>query len=515
MATGCIVRKNEFYDSVFLMRVAKRITEQPGVQQSAALMATAKNKMLLADIQVTGAEIDAATPNDLIVAVVAENEATVRAVLDHLDDWLRRDQAGSSEPAPRTLDAALMRQPNANLAVISVPGEYAAREARHALECGLNVFLFSSNVSVEDELSLKQFARERGLIVMGPDCGTAIISGIGIGFANVVRRGPIGVIGAAGTGLQEFTTLVHHAGSGISHAIGTGGRDLSDAIGGISAWSALEALERDAATKVIAIVSKPPGAKTLARLIERISRCNKPVVTCFLGVRDELPGANIRFRVARTLDDAAMLAAQIAAGKSSTSPAATSTLRVQSLISAERARLAPRQKFIRGIFAGGTFCYQAQQILRDAGLVVHSNAPIAGNVALPDARQSVEHTLVDMGSEEFTAGRPHPMIDASLRRERILAEARDPQVAVLLLDFILGYNAAADPVGDLMDAIAQAQHTARARGDVLPIVASVCGTEGDPQGWLRQIKLLEDSGVIVLPSSAQAAHAAKMLADVR
>jgi len=507
MATGYIIRKNEFYDSVFLMRVAKRITEQPGVQQSAALMATEKNKILLADIHLTGAEIDAASPGDLIVAVIADNDQIVRAALDHLDDWLRRDQAGSSEPAPRTLDAALARQPSSNLAVISVPGEYAAREARQALERGLNVFLFSSNVALEDELSLKQFARARGLIVMGPDCGTAIISGIGIGFANVVRRGPIGVIGAAGTGLQEFTTQVHHAGSGISHALGTGGRDLSDAVGGISALSALDALERDAATKVIAIVSKPPGAQTLARLTERMSQCNKPVVACLIGIRDELPGANIRFRVARTLDEAAMLAVQIANGKPSTSP--NPIFNLQSLISSHRARLSPKQKYMRGVFAGGTFCYQAQQILCDAGVVVHSNAPIAGNVALQNARQSVEHTIVDMGAEEFTDGRAHPMIDATLRRERILAEARDPQVAVLLLDFILGYNASAEPVGDLIDVIKQA----RERGIV--IVASVCGTEGDPQGLHRQSKLLQDVGVIVLPSSEQAARAAGLIASGR
>jgi FdrA protein len=501
MPTGFIVRKNEFYDSVFLMRVAKRIAEQPGVQQSAALMATEKNKAMLAEIHVRGAEIDAASPNDLIVAVVADSAQTVRAVLDRLDDWLRREPISAQQIAPRTLDSALEMQPNSNLVVISVPGAYAAHEARRALERGVNAFIFSSNVSVEDEIALKQFARERGLIVMGPDCGTAIISGIGIGFANVVRRGTIGVIGAAGTGLQEFTTLVHHAGAGISHAIGTGGRDLSDAIGGISALTALDALERDAATKVIAIISKPPGTQTLARLIERIARCSKPVVTCFLGQHGELPGANIRFRVARTLDDAAALAVQIANGK----PPLETTFNLQSLISDHKAQLKPTQKYLRGIFAGGTLCYQAQQILQDMGVRVYSNAPLSGNFELPDPHNGVEHTIVDMGAEFFTDGRAHPMIDATLRRERILAEAQDPQVAVLLLDFILGYNASADPVGDLVDVIA------RARDNHLIVVASVCGTEGDPQGLHRQIELLEKAGAIILPSGAQAARVARML----
>ncbi len=511
MATGCVVRKNEFYDSVFLMRVAKRIAEQPGVQQAAALMGTEKNKLLLADIGVSGPAVDTATPNDLMVGIVAESEERVRDILGHLDQWMGRDQGTGQEAAPRTLPAALAFQPGSNLAVISVPGEYAAREARQALELGLNVFLFSSNVTVDDELALKMYAREHGLVVMGPDCGTAIISGVGIGFSNVVRRGPIGVIGAAGTGLQEFTTLVHRWGSGISHAIGTGGRDVSDAVGGISALSALDALERDSTTKLITIISKPPGEKTLASLVERISVCRKPVVTCFLGIRDELPGANVRFRVTRTLDEAARLAVQIATGKAPASIEAFSSRDAQARVPDWHDRLQPEQKYIRGVFAGGTFCYQAQQVLQGLGIKARSNAPLSGNLALTDPRKSVEHTLVDMGAEFFTDGRAHPMIDASLRRERILYEASDPSVAVLLLDFILGYNASSDPVGDLVDTIAQAQSKAQAHGSNLAVVASVCGTEGDPQGFKRQIRMLEEAGVMVLPSSAQATELAGRL----
>ncbi len=505
MATGCIVRKNEFYDSVFLMRVAKRIAERPGVQQAAALMGTEKNKLLLADIYVSGPAVDAATPNDLMVGVVAESGAIVQDTLEHLDQWLRRDQDTGKQATARTLKAALDVQPGSNLAVISVPGEYAAREARQALERGLNVFLFSSNVPIEDELALKQYACGHGLIVMGPDCGTSIIGGVGLGFANVVRRGPIGVVGAAGTGLQEFTTLVHRWGSGISHAIGTGGRDVSDAVGGISALSAIDALERDSSTKLIAVVSKPPGARTLARIVERIAACSKPFVTCFLGVRDELPGANVRFRVSRTLDEAARLAVQIATGKVPTSMESFPSLDAHAYVRDWQDRLKPGQKYIRGVFAGGTFCYQAQQVLQGQGIRVHSNVPLSGNVPLANPRQSVEHTLVDMGAEFFTDGRAHPMIDASLRRERILSEATDPTVAVLLLDFILGYNASPDPVGDLVDAITQAKSIAHARGSSLLVVASVCGTEGDPQGLQRQTRALEDASVLLLPSNAQAA----------
>ena len=502
--TGFVIRKNEYYDSVFLMRVAKRISEQKGVLQAAALMATEKNKVLLAAIGIRGAEISAATPNDLVVALRGDSQQTVAAVLQNIERWLCPEDASGPPSEVRTLEEAVARQPRSNLAFISVPGEYAAREARKALEHGLNVFLFSDNVPLESERSLKEFARERGLIVMGADCGTALIGGVGVGFANVVRPGPIGVIGASGTGIQEFTALVHRAGSGISHAIGAGSRDLSDAIGGISTRSALTALECNTQTQVIAILSKPPGPLALAHLVPRINQCPKPVVACFLGLKKDFLYPNTRLKVARTLEEAAALAVQIATGNRPSAFTIDSP-GIPGLILRERAGMKPGQKYIRGIFAGGTFCYQAQQVLREAGMVVHSNVPLEGNPILPDPRRSLEHTLVDMGVDEFTAGRPHPMIDSRLRRERIVAEAQDPQVAILLLDFILGFNASPDPAGELAHAIAEAKEAVKKKGGFLSVAASVCGTEGDPQGLQRQTRLLEEEGVVVFPSSAQAA----------
>jgi succinyl-CoA synthetase alpha subunit len=505
MITGYVIRKNEYHDSVFLMRVAKRLSDQEGILQAAVLMGTEKNKGLLAEIEVSGAGISAATPNDLILAVKAESEQSLTTVLGKIDQWLSPDADRAGKSTIRTLDEAMARQPHSNLAVISVPGAYAAREAQKALECGLNVFLFSDNVPVESERSLKEYARERGLIVMGPDCGTAIIGGVGVGFANVVRRGPIGVIGASGTGIQEFTTLVHQAGSGISHAIGTGSRDLSDDVGGISMLSALDALDVDLQTKAIALVSKPPGPRALANLVPRILQCRKPVVVCFLGLPKELPHANIRYQMARTLDEAAVLAVQIATGNPP-SRFRTNGSQFQALIPKERAPMKPEQKYLRGIFAGGTFCYQAQQVLQEAGLVVYSNAPLEGNPKLPNPLRSQEHTLVDMGADEFTAGRPHPMVDSRLRRERLLAEAQDPQVAILLLDFILGFNSSPDPVGELVATIAEAKAKAKERGGFLSVVGSVCGTEEDPQDFARQVRMLQEVGVVVFPSSAQAAQ---------
>lgn len=504
MPTGYVIRKNQYFDSVFLMQVAKRLAEEPGIEEAAALMGTENNKRLLAAMGFEDREVLSAGPNDLIIALKAENRSAVDTILDKVDAWLVRKSTRVGKPALRTLDEALASQPHSNLVSISVPGEYAAREARKALERALNVFLFSSNVAVEDEAALKQYARERGLLVMGPDCGTAIIAAAGLGFSNVVRRGPIGVIGSTGTGLQEFTALVHQGGSGISHAIGTGSRDLADEIGGISTFTALEALEADLRTEVIALLSKPPGAKTLSLLMERLNRCRNPCVTCFLGIREYPSQADIRFTTAHTIDQAAALASEMATGV----PAALTHVtpeELQRLVAKERAGMAPQQEYIRGIFAGGTFCYQAQQVMRDSGLVVHSNAPLEGMLELADPLRSKAHTLVDMGAEMFTQGRPHPMIDATLRRERILAEAQDPQVAILLLDFILGYNASPDPVGDVLDAISEAKRAASQRGGFLSVAASICGTDGDPQDLRKQTRALQEAGVVVLTTSAQAA----------
>jgi succinyl-CoA synthetase alpha subunit len=437
--------------------------------------------------------------------VAAASREILSAILEGAEDWLHLPGGSPAATSIRTLEEALERQPHSNLAVISVPGGHAAREARRALEKGLHVFLFSDNVPVGDELALKEFARGKGLIVMGPDCGTAIIGGKGIGFANAVRRGPVGVIGASGTGIQEFTTLVHRLGSGISQAIGTGSRDLSDEVGGISVLTALAALESDSRTRAIAILSKPPGRRALAGLLPRIEAGAKPVVACFLGAGEWAPRENSGCRSARTLDEAAALAVELATGR----PAAAAPEEGpgwEAILRKERAAMKPGQKYLRGIFAGGTFCYQAQQVLREAGVRVHSNSPLEGHRKLSDPNRSVEHTLVDMGADEFTAGRPHPMIDSSLRRERISAEARDPEVAVLLLDFILGFISSPDPAGELAGAVAAAKAGAVERGGYLSVVASVCGTGEDPQNLGEQTRILKEAGAVVLPSSARAAR---------
>jgi succinyl-CoA synthetase alpha subunit len=503
MASGFIIRKNQYYDSVFLMGVNKRLSQTKGVLQTAVLMASENNKRLLADIGIHGDQIVNAKPNDLIVAVIAETPQVVDAVLAGLDQALHALEEKAPVSHLHTLDDGLAVKPHANLVVLSIPGEYVIRETRKALDAGLNLFVFSSNVPIEEERKLKEQAAEKKLLIMGPDCGTSILGGVGVGFSNVVNRGAFGAIGPSGTGLQEFTCQIHSAGWGISHAIGTGSHDLSDEIGGITTFQALEVLEADPQTKVITIISKPPGEKTLKRLVARLKLCSKPVVCCFLGARIDPFVGEDALTWAPTIDDAVLAAIQHFEERPTTARIEL-TQQERELATKARAEWAPEQRFLRGLFAGGTFCYQSQQILGEAGIVVHSNAPLNPDNTLADPDKSSEHTLIDMGDEAYTLGRPHPMIDGTMRRQRILSESRDPSVAILLLDFILGYNASMDPVGELYDAILETKQRARQQGGELTVLASICGTEEDPQELDLQEKLLREAGAIVFPSNAKA-----------
>ena len=504
MPSGYVIRTNQYYDSVFLMGVNNRLSKVEGVEQTAVLMGSEKNKGLLADIGIGGFELDNALPNDLIVAVIAKTAEIVESVLNDLDDALSAIDQGVSTSEHHTLDDGLVEKPLANLAVLSIPGEYVYREARKVLEANLNLFIFSSNVSLEEELKLKRFAAERNLLVMGPDCGTSILGGKGIGFANAVRKGTIGAIGPSGTGLQEFTTQIHNSGSGISHAIGTGSHDLSAEIGGITTIMALEALEDDLQTEVIAIIAKPPDRKVLDHLIARTVSCTKPVIGCFLGMSDLSNLEDEGFHGARTIDDAVRTAIRLTTGIEDLHKVGLAKQEFESA-KEQRENWSSEQRFLRGLFAGGTFCYQSQQILEESGLTVYSNAPLDPQNKLVSSEESREHTLIDMGDDDYTLGRPHPMIDSTMRNQRILSEGQDPTVAVILLDFILGYNASKNPVGELLDSILVAKRTRKEQGGDLTVVASICGTDRDPQDLNLQREMLEDAGVIVFPSNASAA----------
>jgi succinyl-CoA synthetase alpha subunit len=506
LSTKVIVKPREYYDSVRLMRVAGKLRQAPEVEECMLMMATESNRRLL-DIAglMTGA-VREAGPNDLVIAIVAADEAAAEETLEQAERMLRQRAGGTDRTAYRTLASAQRAISGANLALISVPGEYAAAEARRALERGLHVMVFSDNVALEDEVDLKQVARRKGLLMMGPDCGTAILNGVALGFANVVKRGPVGIVGASGTGIQEISVFLHRHGPGLSHAIGTGGRDLSAPVGGMTMRHGIDLLAADDATRVIVLCSKPPDPAVARSVLERAGRCDKPVVVNFLG-GDPQAVSEAGLTPAQTLEAAARRAIALVEGEEPS----WDEDRTDELVASEAARLGQGQRFIRGLYSGGTLCTEAMLVLGDGVGEIYSNIPLRPEFELADPWQSQGHTLVDLGADEFTQGRAHPMIDPTLRVRRIEREARDPEVAVVLLDVVLGYGSHDDPAGSLAPAIAQAKAQAEAAGRYLSVVASVCGTELDPQDLQQQEEVLREVGVVVASSNAQAARIASRI----
>jgi succinyl-CoA synthetase alpha subunit len=367
--------------------------------------------------------------------------------------------------------------------------------------------LFSDNVPIEQERELKTVARRKNLLVMGPDCGTAVINGVPLGFANIVRRGAVGLVGASGTGLQEIMCQVHRLGEGLSHAIGTGSRDVTDDIGGATMLQGLDLLAADKGTKVIAIISKPPAPAVQQRVLAKAASLKKPVVVCFLGGNPTVSGDNM-YSVA-TLRDAAAQAVALAKGSTS---AGGETPHTGATVDAITAKLKLSQRFIRGLYSGGTFCSEAQVIWQRHGITAHSNVPLNYDWKLEDENKSVDHTAIDLGSDEFTVGRPHPMIDYSVRIDRLHHEARDPTVACIVLDVVLGYGSHENPASVLAPAIRAAKASARQDGRELPIICFVCGTDEDPQHLASQTEALVTEGVILASGSTDAAKFAAGIA---
>jgi len=498
MITSTRVIANTYRDSVGLMQVSATLAETKGVQQASLVMATPANLDLLREAGLVDGPV-AAGASDLLVVVRAASQAVADGVIARAVAILGESRGGSGltagRIAPRSLAMALEEAEGVNLALVSVPGEYAATEAHKALDAGLNVMLFSDNVSVADEVALKRKAGERKLMVMGPDCGTAIIDGVPLGFANVVRRGSIGCIAASGTGLQAVTTLIDRAGEGVSQAIGTGGRDLSEAVGGRTMLEGLKRLARDRATQVIVLVAKPPHPAVAAKLVAAAGKAGKPVVLHFIGARPADLPANVT--PAATLDHAAAVAVALVRGRR------VPPVRRAS-IPAKLPRLAAAQRQVRALYSGGTFAYEATLLATGALGEVWSNTPIGDDAVLDDPWHSRGHTIVDLGDDTFTRGRPHPMIDPRLRNERIVQEAGDPSVAVILFDVVLGHGSHADPAGAVVGAITAARTKAAKAGRKVAFVGFVCGTEADPQGLSHQEATLAAAGVLLAATNAEA-----------
>ncbi|MEJ2763597.1 acyl-CoA synthetase FdrA [Photobacterium sp. MCCC 1A19761] len=503
MVVKLIVKKNTYFDSVSLMALSTKVNEMPGVEQAFVAMATDMNKGVLDNVGLLLPEVKSANSGDLFIVVKAESDEMCEHTLAEVEVLLKGgDKAavglgGSQEPKYTTLKSALKQQPDANLAIISVPGEFAKREAMTALNNDLHVLMFSDNVSVEDEVALKTLAHEKGLLMMGPDCGTAIINQVGLCFANKVRAGNIGIVGASGTGSQEVAARIHDFGGGITQLLGTGGRDLSEAVGGIMMLDGLRALEADPSTEVVLIVSKPAAKSVEVKVLEQVKRMSKPVVVCLLG-GEEAPVRDAGAHFAKTTKEAALQAVLLAGVNEDSINKRALNL---PLIEEIKAKLTPEQKYIRGLFCGGTLCEEAMMLARACYADVYSNIAKQPEHRLADINVSQAHTFIDFGDDDFTNGRPHPMIDPSSRIERLLQEAEDPEVGVIVMDFVIGYGSHEDPVGVTLPAIIEAKEKAAARGQHLEILGYVLGTDLDTPDMNEQVEKLAQAGVTISSSS--------------
>ncbi len=476
------VLRGFYLDSVALLRMSQSLVALDGVDEAAMMMGSPSNRQIMADAGILDATGEAAEAGDLVIGIRADNQDAADLALKEARAILEQSSAAKGDGEvwrPRSVRSAVKAMPDANFALISVPGDFAISEARKALRRGLHVMIFSDNVPVADEAALKQEALDHGRLVMGPDCGTAIINGKPLAFANAVARGSVGVIGASGTGIQEVTSLIGENGGGISHAIGVGGRDLSDAVGGFTTMMAFDLLDRDPATEHIVLISKPPSAAVAAKVVDRIGASSKPCTVCFVGGSEmSLPANATAVTTLKAAAENALGGSAIGAGFD---PAAMAVP-------------ASGGPMIRGLFSGGTLCAEAQVVLQAAGEAVGSNAPVPGSGGL-DSKGA--HQLIDLGADEYTQGRPHPMIEPSVRDDALTAALGDDSIGVILLDLVLGFGAHDDPAGYLIRSLGGSAGK--------PVIASVTGTEQDPQRRSAQIAKLEDAGITVAPSNADAA----------
>ncbi len=511
MILKSVIKQGEYFDSVSLMIVARDLTEMEGVLDAAVVMGTQENKSILETSGMLLPELDAVGDTDLLVGIKAEDERVLETALQRIDsllEELRHKTGETSDFLPKSLEGALKVIPDANVALISVAGKYAAAEAMKALEKGLHVMIFSDNVPIEKEIELKKFAQEKGLLMMGPDCGTAIINGAPLAFANAVNRGDIGIVAASGPGLQEVCCVISNEGAGISQAIGTGGRDVKQEVGGMMFLEALKALKEDEQTNVIVLVSKPPHEDVLKKIADELKGIEKPVVANFVGANPDIIKDAGAIPVV-TLEEAGLIAVALSTGKDVNLvkeylEERTAELKANAAEEAEKRQ--EEQKYISGLFSGGTLCDEAQLILKDIVGNVYSNTPIDPEFKLEDSLKDRDHTILDLGDDEFTVGRPHPMIDFFLRNQRIIEEAKDPAVAVILFDVVLGYGSNMYPAEELVPVIKEVKSIAERADRHISVVCLITGTDKDPQDKQKVTRALQNAGAIVMPSNAAASE---------
>ncbi len=498
-----VILKDNYQDSINLMLLTNKINDLADVNMSQIMMGTDANKDILNNTKLLTDEAKEASPNDLMIVVDSEKEDIMDEVLPVIHDFLE-DLSTSSETsetkAATNWDEALEQLPDANVALFSIPGEYGAPEMEKALKHNLNVFSFTDNVSIEDEVKLKKLAHEKGLLMMGPDCGTGIISSIPIAFTNVVRPGNIGIVGASGTGIQEVTTIIDRLGNGVVHAIGTGGRDLSDKVGAITVKDAIAALEKHEGTDVICVISKPPAKEVRDEVMQLLESVSKPVVAIFLGEKPTHHEGKVY--LAHTLEETAKIAVDLAAGneikknyfEKVEKPADVATL--------------PESKVVKGLYSGGT-------LAAEAGMMI-SEALNLGDLVKEDGYilKTQGYDVIDLGDDVYTQGKPHPMIDPEVRINKIREYGAEENTGVILFDVVLGYGASPDMAGSLIPVIDEQLAKAKEEGRDLYFVATVVGTDKDPQNYAETVQRLKDHGVLVAPSNAKAVELALSLKGI-
>jgi FdrA protein len=493
MSARVELRRGSYRDSVTLMLMSEAVSNGAGVEAAIVAMATPLNLELYQRLGFSPADVADATTNDLLVAIRAADDAALDAAVAGLEALLIARAAPDAHgfgapPPPRTVASAL--RGGGSLALVSVPGEHAFVEAMDAVNAGVSVMLFSDNVTVAQEIALKAEAARHGALVMGPDCGTAVVGGLGLGFANALRPGPVGIVAASGTGAQQVSCLLDAAGVGVTAVLGVGGRDLSAAVGGRSTLAAMQLLDRHPGTELVVVLSKPPDSAVAEQVRVAAAKLDTPSLVAFVG----------RGQADLTATTAKILAA---IGIAPVAPAEWPAPYVRQ----------PQPGFVRGLFSGGTLCDESMAIAADRLGPIASNTPLEPDWALGADLRAPGHLMIDFGDDKLTSGRPHPMIDHALRLERIAQEAADPACAVLLLDVVLGYGAHADPAGPLASAIAQARERAAADGRDLAVVVSLVGSVGDPQGRDSTAEALVAAGASVHLSNAAATRAAVALIE--
>ena len=509
MQSKTVLKHNLYFDSVSLMKISSQVSSLPGVKDVLVGMGTDLNKELLQNMGLLKGELEKAEPNDLLIGILAETNEAIDKVLEEIEKCFEnknKPAKGGGTRKFQTIQQVADLDDAYNMAVVSVPGMYAARECKIAMNNNMHVFLFSDNVTVEEEVELKTQALEKGLLLMGPDCGTAIINGVPLGFANRVRKGDIGIVAASGTGLQHVTTLIDLMGAGVSQAIGTGGRDLSEKVGGKMMLSTLDALKDDPNTKVVVILSKPPAPSVATKVLDKAKNMGKPVVMCLFGQENKVEGLGA-IHQCFDIEETATKAVSLSLNREVKFD--DQHLKKDAVEEFKKTRL-PSQKYVRGIFGGGTLCDETMITFRRSKVPIHSNIPMSESERLKDVHKSEENTFIDMGDDYFTRGKPHPMIDPSLRNKRIIQEALEPDTAAVLLDFEMGHGSHIDPVGVALQAVNEAKAALKDRKILW--LASIVGVNNDPQNYQEQINKLLKAGFVVSESNVRLARLAASVA---